>query len=807
MKPNKIIAVAMTAMLAATTAIGIQAKSAAGIKIYINPGHGGHESNDRNVVIPPYTLGDPEGYWESNSNLSKGLQLRDMLEAKGYTVVMSRTTNTEDDDLGLSTIVRLCNESKADVFFSIHSNATGTVSRRNSPLMLFRGYDNEPEKPLDKELCIILNKYLLENQVTYWTSTAQNVRGDFSFYPAWNNAGLGVLRGNTVTAMLSEGSFHDYIPETYRLMNKEFCWLEAWHFRKCIDEFFGVDGLDVGVVCGRLNDTRVPREGNFAMFGDDRKATIQGATVELLDTDGNVLQTYTTETKNPNGVYLFKEVKPGTYKVRASVDTHITVTSDEITVTADQVTYCNMQMSKVRNTPPAVESVTPSWKDGDEPVLCNTPVTVQFNWDMDTEATQAAFSITPATEGTFTWEDLNHRLVFTPSKAYDTNTLYTVTIGTGAKHGGGVAMEAPYSFSFFTTDRNFMDILGSFPKNDEQVHYHNAAIEFRFDKQPNVTPILRQVTCTDSQGNAVSFNKRNITSSKVGSAYGFFRIPFLKDLTVGETYNLQLSGDVADRDGITIQAPVDIQFTVVDAGTEKTGAQTVETMDDATKYTYDPDGSVNAGTATVELSKTDKLFGEAATSFGYKFTDNSDGEIRWNRTVGDDDAVIKPGDNICIHVNGDLTNNQLYIELTSDVSTMYTHVCNLDFLGWRYFTIPANTEGNARITGVKLSQTASQMSQTGTFKIDQILLTDNGGISDINGGDASVTLYPNPADEYLVANAGSLIYSISLTSLNGTKVARADGNVLNVSGIPAGIYLCDIETAAGHTIRKAVIAH
>ncbi|MBQ1723293.1 MAG: hypothetical protein II034_05820, partial [Muribaculaceae bacterium] len=40
--------------------------------VYINPGHGGHDSDDRNVVIPPFAQGDTLGFWESNSNLWKG---------------------------------------------------------------------------------------------------------------------------------------------------------------------------------------------------------------------------------------------------------------------------------------------------------------------------------------------------------------------------------------------------------------------------------------------------------------------------------------------------------------------------------------------------------------------------------------------------------------------------------------------------------------------------------------------------------------------------------------------------------------
>ena len=296
MKYSKIFAAALVSMVSMGTlfAAPASAQNTKKIKVYINPGHGGHDPDDRNVVIAPYTQGDPEGYWESNSNLEKGLALRDMLLEKGYDVEISRVTNTSADDLGLSTIVNLSNNSGADIFFSIHSNATGTEARRNFPLMLYRGYDNEPVIPNSDVIAKILNKYLLQNKATYWTSTNINCRGDFSFYPTWHGAGLGVLRGNTRVSMLSEGSFHDYIPETYRLMNKDFCWMEAWHFRKAIDEYFNQPGVDFGVVAGRLNDNRTPRDGSYLKFGDDWYATIQGAKVELIDAEGKVVDTYTS---------------------------------------------------------------------------------------------------------------------------------------------------------------------------------------------------------------------------------------------------------------------------------------------------------------------------------------------------------------------------------------------------------------------------------------------------------------------------------------------------------------------------------
>ena len=243
---------------ALVVASGAYAKRMSELKIYINPGHGGYTSDDRPIRIYPFEQNDTLGYWESKSNLYKGLHMYHILDSLGATPYLSRIKNTQADDRSLSGIAAEANSLGVDLFFSIHSNATGTEARRNFPLMLYRGYDNEPVIPNSDVIAKILNKYLLQNKATYWTSTNINCRGDFSFYPTWHGAGLGVLRGNTRVSMLSEGSFHDYIPETYRLMNKDFCWMEAWHFRKAIDEYFNQPGVDFGVVAGRLNDNRTP---------------------------------------------------------------------------------------------------------------------------------------------------------------------------------------------------------------------------------------------------------------------------------------------------------------------------------------------------------------------------------------------------------------------------------------------------------------------------------------------------------------------------------------------------------------------
>ena len=99
-------------LLLLITASGAAAQDFSGIKIYINPGHGGNDSNDRYI---PQT-----GYWESEGNLTKGLCLRDLLEQLGATVLMSRTLNRTADDRSLSEIDAEANANNVDVFHSIH---------------------------------------------------------------------------------------------------------------------------------------------------------------------------------------------------------------------------------------------------------------------------------------------------------------------------------------------------------------------------------------------------------------------------------------------------------------------------------------------------------------------------------------------------------------------------------------------------------------------------------------------------------------------------------------------------------------
>ena len=216
----------------------------AGLKIFINPGHGGHDSDDRHMIATDF--------WESEGNLEKGLFLRQLLEDRNATVYMSRTTNYTSDDLALSAIATMANTANADIFLSIHSN--GFDGTRNQPLVLFRGYDNDPVYPAAKTLAQTLWGKLYEKG-NCWTHTSEWVKGDWTFYPEWGDkVGLGVLRTLTLPGVLSEGSYHDYIPEGWRLRNESHLHHEAWAMLRALQQFYNITPEPSGVIAGTVRD-------------------------------------------------------------------------------------------------------------------------------------------------------------------------------------------------------------------------------------------------------------------------------------------------------------------------------------------------------------------------------------------------------------------------------------------------------------------------------------------------------------------------------------------------------------------------
>lgn len=359
-------------MAAQTNTVGLE-----GIKIYLNPGHGGYDANDRSVwtINVPEEWTNPAGYWESKSNLVKGLFLRDMLEAAGATVYISRTTNNSGsrdigyynyrqgtpeynaimagDDRDLREIAEEANANEVDHFLSIHSNAVN--NRTNYLLMLYHGEDGAPTVAPSNQMAAMAGGVQIKNTLTVWNASSPYIRGDITFYgdsPTDPLAGLGVLRPLTVPGHLSEGSFHDYAPETHRLMNDDYCKLEALRMFQYFHKWFNRQLPQTACISGWVKSSNqtvdILEQPKFYYFPntDDQWLPLNGATVILSDANGTPLDTVITDDWY-NGIFAFYDLTPGTYIVTAEKGGYI-AKNETITVAAEDIAQLKFRLAYTR---------------------------------------------------------------------------------------------------------------------------------------------------------------------------------------------------------------------------------------------------------------------------------------------------------------------------------------------------------------------------------------------------------------------------------------------------------------------------
>ncbi|MGE5357081.1 MAG: N-acetylmuramoyl-L-alanine amidase [Deltaproteobacteria bacterium] len=265
-----------------------------GIKICIDPGHGGYDpANDRKIELPYGII-----FWESEGNLMTANHTMDLLTQLGASVKLTRTENTDASDISLSARSTIANEFGADFFLSNHTNAGG--GGNNYSLVLFKGEDNSPAWPQAK----VMGSYLAPDLQDMLRTTNYHNRGDLSFL----GFNLGVIKNTNMPAVLSEGSFHDLNEEAFRLKNSEYSRNYAWSIARSMCKYFNVDGFQTGRTGGIVTDRTtgqvlnnihvVLNPGDKHYYGDEFY----------------------------NGFYAFGDISPGNYQLTVSRTGYIPVT-------------------------------------------------------------------------------------------------------------------------------------------------------------------------------------------------------------------------------------------------------------------------------------------------------------------------------------------------------------------------------------------------------------------------------------------------------------------------------------------------
>lgn len=364
---------------------------AANRRVYINPGHGSWCANCRPMATIPYpnlaSTGMPDtlGFYESNTNLWKGLYLRDKLQAAGgYTVLMSRTANGPAGSTSTSnnrfnrSLSEICEEVEAnniDYFISIHSNAATEGTNTNYPIILYRGTDSSEKVTGSKaranaswDRLVEINKSGFEYYTAY--SDKRNVRGDLSFYTTSSTYGyLGALK-HSAPGFLSEGYFHTYQPSRHRALNPDWCCQEGLRYFRGIVDYFGTTKDDKGYIMGAVRTKEKSVNHSLYTYNsktNDKYAPIHGAKIVLRNANGEVIKTdcyhyvkrmlknqdYYTTDNNYNGVFVFENLTPGKYTLTVHAKGYKDYTQT-VTVTANTTTYPQIFLESGQGTEPNI---------------------------------------------------------------------------------------------------------------------------------------------------------------------------------------------------------------------------------------------------------------------------------------------------------------------------------------------------------------------------------------------------------------------------------------------------------------------
>jgi hypothetical protein len=349
---------------------------------------------------------------------------------------------------------------------------------------------------------------------------------------------------------------------------------------------------------------------------------------------------------------------------------------------------------------------------------------------METEATAAALEISPAVEGTVTFEDDNHTLRFTPASRFEPGVTYTVTLGTGACHPDTVYenhLQAPFSFQFATSNRGSVSVVQTYPSAGATNVPLNPSFIMVFDAKIINKTASNNIALLDMNGNApvgpdgkeIKINTRGAKFNQAPAPYGHAAYEIgSAGLMPNTDYQLVLYPAISDVDGVLLNETISIPFRTGEA-VEPT-LPLVDQME-AAFFVVDKETSIDASGLSVLADKNKKYAGSYSNKLAYTF-DVVGGEAIFNAInpaliVGNSESKLG------MYVGADYSFNTLYAKWATDGDIKYTKICDLDYAGWLYqeadmSELPAGVD--YQFMGLKLVGGNNLLSGSGAFNIDNL---------------------------------------------------------------------------------------
>ncbi|WP_296647799.1 N-acetylmuramoyl-L-alanine amidase [Romboutsia sp. 13368] len=244
MLKSKFQKIALTSILTTMLSSNFLIANAESYKVFIDAGHGGKDNGASH-----------NGYLEDVINLQIAHKLKNRLINEGLEVEMSRNSDTS---LSLSERAAKSNNSDADIFISIHQNASSSPSA-NGIETYYLGSRN-------KALATAVHNSIIN-------STSANDR-------SVREANFQVLRDNNKVSILLECGFISNPSEGYKLNTDEYQNKVVDGIVSGVKNYFNINNNNVNTSNSSNSNKNTDRGKNFNIIG----TLPQGAKVKIIDT-------------------------------------------------------------------------------------------------------------------------------------------------------------------------------------------------------------------------------------------------------------------------------------------------------------------------------------------------------------------------------------------------------------------------------------------------------------------------------------------------------------------------------------------
>ncbi len=466
-------------------------------------------------------------------------------------------------------------------------------------------------------------------------------------------------------------------------------------------------------------------------------------------------------------------------------------------------------------TPSEVNQISPAL--GSKDVKAGSSVSIYFNKPMNKEITEKAFSILPAIEGVFSWENNDQKMIFTPNTDLEPKTNYVVKIDTSVADANGVKMNHLF-VSDFKTERIELSLVKSYPYDGCDRVSKSAKVVFKMDGPVDKTTLYQRVLLETSDGESVKYKVDPATKYSEGYIIVYPINPFEED----KSYKAFLKKDIKDEIGLTLNEEIEINFSIPQS-CYQSGNIFYGFEEDAWESATESEGSFGIDIYKSTLTLADNVI----------YSDEKGGELRYSFKgdkgfcafdyTGGDISVTRNG-LFGMWIFGDFSGNKIYFRFKDTQNKIINEeIGALDFTGWGIgFVYLDQIEGTGDLTfvGIAVEKTIDG-EQSGILYLDDLQTDLTLPVEEENNSLPTqfelAQNYPNPFNptttiSYALPSNAKVVMKVY--DVLGREVARLVDEVkpagkynvnFNANGLSSGVYFYSIQAGKFSETKKLML--